>query len=775
MSDGYILPAGRVISPAKLNIPKAREMARALERGQLRWVELVECRRVELDGKSTDAPSESAETIVLDVEVEVPQRKAYDIRRKERLSVTFWPEDNSYPEVLALREGFPKIPHLNFNPYEVPPSLCLFDEPYSEIRLRWTAPWFVEWIRTWLASTAAGTLHTRDQALEPLLFGSQTILILPSDLFSEGAERPERLSIHAVNSGNDRVTLLGERPGQDAADQGALKLIATIIHGEPQEHGVIRRQPRNLSELHEFLEAAGVDLLGTLRRRLDEWRSDQDVLNRSLIIIATLPKTRASASAVESTDIWAFLCMRSTSQSGNRTESHLTGRDINQFLSVGEIGERIDLWQFHNGVPGLLIGAGTPRKGEDVSVYLLNPTLYLSRGAAARFNGLPARDARRVTAVGMGALGSQVFLNLVRAAFGEWVAIDKDFLLAHNLARHALFGMMTGSPKSVQMAGLANSVIDGKPIAEAIVADVLNPREAASRVSLALGGAEVIADFSASVAVARYLARDVKSDARRVSLFLNPRGTDIIMLGEDSERRIPLDALEMQYYRFLTNEPALHEHLKRPESTIRYAHSCRDLSSSIPQDLVALHAATGSRAMRHALTAGEATIAIWHAEEDGSVRRFGFDPAPIVERSFGNWTVCADMYLLEKVRNARMERLPNETGGSLIGSFDTQRRIVYVVDALPSPPDSEEHHTGYVRGHQGLGEGVERVKIITDGNLRYVGEWHSHPPPYDTTPSNDDHDLFQWLSDLMAGDGLPPLMLIVAGNDEYAWFLETMP
>jgi integrative and conjugative element protein (TIGR02256 family) len=776
MSDGYIPVNGRLISPAELRIPKAREVARALEPGRMRWVKMVECRRLELpDGDVVEPSSDCDETIVFDVEVELPQRRACDIRRRERLSVTFWADDRAYPEVLALREDFPQVLHLNFRSFEIPRSLCLFEEPYSELKLRWTAPWFIEWTRSWLAGTAAGTLHAADQALEPLLFGSRTSLVLPSDLFSVGAERPERLTVYAVNSGNDRVALLAERPVLGAAEQNPLRLVATVLHGEPQQHGAIRSQPRNLSELHEFLESADLDLLGTLRGRLLEWREDPSLLRSPLIIIALLPKKRDGSGPVEATDAWAFLCMRPESERAGRREAQLSGRDLHQLLSIGEIGERVGLWQLHGGVPGMLVGGGERGRGQDVPLHLLNPSLYLTREAASRLNGIPTRDSRRITAIGAGALGSQVFLNLVRAAYGEWKVIDKDFLLAHNLARQALFGMMVGSPKAEQAAQLANSVIDGEPIAEPIVADVLEPSEAEGRLHTAFEGADVIADFSASVAVARHLARDVKSDARRVSLFLNPRGSDLVLLAEDAARNIPLDVLEMQYYRLLTEEGhALGQHLRPPDGLVRYAHSCRDLSATIPQDHVALHAATGSRALRRALSGDDAVITVWQADEEGNIRSVKAEPSPMFVEEKGDWTIYTDARLLDKVRRARAARLPKETGGALIGSFDMQRKIVYVVDTLPSPPDSKEQRTSYIRGHVGLNEGVERVKGITAGNLRYVGEWHSHPPEYDAKPSGDDRDLFGWLSDLMAEDGLPPLMLIAGESDQFAWFIEDM-
>ena len=54
--------------------------------------------------------------------------------------------------------------------------------------------------------------------------------------------------------------------------------------------------------------------------------------------------------------------------------------------------------------------------------------------------------------------------------------------------------------------------------------------------------------------------------------------------------------------------------------------------------------------------------------------------------------------LLAKLSSLREPKLPNETGGVLLGSFDVERRILYIADALPSPPDSEEWPTLYIRG-----------------------------------------------------------------------------
>lgn len=186
-------------------------------------------------------------------------------------------------------------------------------------------------------------------------------------------------------------------------------------------------------------------------------------------------------------------------------------------------------------------------------------------------------------------------------------------------------------------------------------------------------------------------------------------------------------------------------------------------------------AAVGSRALRVALDSEDAAVAVWQAGEDGSVRALRVSPSPAVVERKGDWTIRTDERLLEKARAIRSEKLPNETGGVLIGAFDTHHRVVYVVDVLPAPPDSREQPTGFIRGFHGLTESVERIEKVTAGQLTYVGEWHSHPLGHGVTPSADyDRKLFEWLRAKMAADGLPPLMLIVGDRGRHGWYLEAM-
>jgi hypothetical protein len=338
----------------------------------------------------------------------------------------------------------------------------------------------------------------------------------------------------------------------------------------------------------------------------------------------------------------------------------------------------------------------------------------------------------------MGALGSQVFLNLIRAADGEWTTIDKDILLPHNLVRHAAYGAASGFAKAEFAAFVANNTIEEPITAQAIVADVLEPGKKAEAVAQAFSESEIILDLSASIAVARHLALDVQARARRISLFLNPAGDDLVLLAEDAERKFTLDSLEMQYYRMIINDSGLKGHLAPPAGQIRFSTSCREVSNQILPESVALCAAVGTSALRQILTGKAAALMVWRKTEESEVKKFSVEPALVSVAAVEDWTIKTDEHLLAEIKNRRKESLPVETGGVLLGSYDMQRRIIYVAETLPAPADSIERETHFIRGSYGLKPQVEVIQEATLGNLQYVGEWHSHPPKYSSNPSKDD-------------------------------------
>ena len=83
-------------------------------------------------------------------------------------------------------------------------------------------------------------------------------------------------------------------------------LIRPAFVAEAQPHGLIRRSPANLAELHDFLLAGKLDLLSELRKRMKAWDNPK-LAGAFPIFIVALPLTREAAGSVEASDIWAFV------------------------------------------------------------------------------------------------------------------------------------------------------------------------------------------------------------------------------------------------------------------------------------------------------------------------------------------------------------------------------------------------------------------------------------------------------------------------------------
>lgn len=724
-----------------LKVTKAKDLARRLVANQVPFASFVECR--------TDV---LGEVVVMDLDVEVPQLCAHDIRRRERLAVRFDYSDLRYPLVSPLRDDFPDVPHLNLTDEGEPKCICLFDLPYADIRSRLTMPMFVERIREWLRLTSRGELHAADQPLEPLLVGGIGTIILPHAVLDrpDPAAVPVALTLTRQKDRRGKLVLVAESAAKTSVAPSVPVFAGAVFYAEPRTHGLLTVRPTTIAALHDFLQVCGDDFLGKLRSALRNWIHSPDALTARLVIIVVAPKTRDVGGRAESCDIWAFLADKTISQ----------------------LGVDVGVFELHNGVVGQLMKIDEALRGENTSIDLLNATTSLSRDRSAFLSGRDKADNRLIVAIGVGALGSQVAVNAARIAYGRWTLVDGDLFLPHNIPRHSLPAGVVGVPKALGVAVFANAVSDSTDTAfDGLAADVLDPEGDGDLLAERLVAAELIVDMSASVTVGRYLSRVAVGNARRLSLFLNPTGTDLVLLSESSDRCSQLDVVEMQYYRMLLRDSALAEHLAPPADRVRYGRSCRDVSVRISQELVGQHAAIGMRAIRSAADSDPACIRVWRSKLDtGEVALHEAEVQPTVRYTVGGWTVVLDRGFLRSVAQSRLDRLPSETGGVLLGSFDLDRHIVYVVDTLATPPDSDERPTWFIRGSLGLPQSVAVAADVTGGQVEYIGEWHSHPRGHSCHPSIADAKLFAWLNDCLGALGLPATMLIVGDDEAIAVF-----
>ena len=722
---------GPVIAEGDLALPKAQGVVRYAKTAD--YVRLIECRR-RIDG---------VETVVCDLDIELPQRPVNPITPIERVAILFRPTDDFYPDVVSLRTDFPDVIHLNARAPGRPKSFCLYLEAYVELQLHWTPHLFVERIRSWLAKTADGTLHPEDQVLELLVLLPYGTLVVPRELASAKEAPLQLYVVRAVDGAEERSVWIAE-PGT-AGDDPKREFVAACFDCPPQTHGVIRSAPQDLAQLQQFLAPTGLDIIAETRALVAEWKKTdlfRQVQSAKLFLILRLPKQRVAGGDVEVIERLAFLCDCTLKDLDARLEAFEVAHDYKGIIEIPE----------------------SVATRANITLLAFDVTEQFSPQRAAELSDVAA-DSRPFCLLGAGAVGGQIIDTFLRSGFGTWTVIDNDRLLPHNLARHRLTGFFVGQRKASATADLMNDLF-GREVGAALSVDVLRPGDKREALDAATGKATAICDCTASVPVARAIAAGEVKARRAASIFLNPSGDALVVLAEDDRRRCRLDWLEMQYYREVALNPILVGHL-RTGSTTRYSNSCRDITARISQESINLFAGIGSRAFRDALSCDDALISIWQLDSGLQVRRVDIAPEPLVAADIGGWRVCTDNPLLHPLNTVRQLRLPNETGGVLLGSYDMQRRIIYVAAMLPSPPDSEEWPTSYKRGSVGLATAVADIADRTLLNIEYVGEWHSHPAGAGTDMSGIDKIAMKEIAGEMAKAGLPGLMLIVGDGGAY--------
>ena len=278
----------------------------------------------------------------------------------------------------------------------------------------------------------------------------------------------------------------------------------------------------------------------------------------------------------------------------------------------------------------------------------------------------------------------------------------------------------------------------------------------------AIRDANVLVDATTTLDVPRdWSMRDLP---RTASVFLTPSGLGAVLLLENEARSIRVAALEAQYYRSILHQDWGDEHLRHTHP-VQVGHGCRDRSVILSAGQVTLHAALLDQGLRRALASPLAAIHLWIMDErTGAVSFHDTLVHAVKHLTRGAWTVYWDANLEADLHTMRAAALPDETGGILLGVVDHKVHTIHLVEACPAPRNSSASPNSFIRGTVGVEDTRQRCLIRTGGIVDYVGEWHSHPHVASACPSVTDVTLLARLSEALAADGVPALM-VIAGHE----------
>jgi len=695
------------------------------------YVSLVECRCF----KDWDLVS-------FDLVIERPQRPVYDIRSVESITVCFQRSEPGGFSVLVPRPDFPDTPHQSLMIEGFPAGLCIDDRPWQDTKSFYTAAELMGRLSGWFEKACQGELHGAAQPLDPLFIpDNSSEIILQADFWST-VERNAPLFIWAADKETKCLFVSGRRPGNVVGNN--LRCMAVHCSIQPQAMARMKRAPRDLGQLSDFLTGAGVDFQDVLERRIKDWIQGQNENGEGMRLtcfLISMPQINPATKQVGITETVAFVSP----------------------FSPGEIGEKMG-FLYRNGSDEAkevnflpTFGARVSMENtRDIQVQMSFVHSEFDAEGAAVLSGGDHADNRRILMVGAGSAGSTISETLVRQGLFKWTLVDNDTLLPHNIARHTLTGQFVGQKKAVALAGRLNLIRPDVDVRH-VVENFLAPKDRGA-LDERIAEAELILDASASVPVSRWVS-DLPGTSRRMCAFFSPDGRSGIVMIEDQARTITLRDLEAAYLREVLVNDRLQDHLGAA-NRMQYTGACRSLTNRIPMASIQILSGIISAEIASGSKIPASTLKIWTIDDQGVGKiSVAGETCRLSERG---WTVAMPVSLKDELRSKRSAALPDETGGSLMGMIDFERRRIDVVGALAPPADSVGTTDSFTRGVSRLKMGIEAAASRAGNQIRYIGEWHSHPEGMSSAPSKTDLAQILQLKHAMEIEGLPAISVIVA-------------
>jgi integrative and conjugative element protein (TIGR02256 family) len=687
------------------------------------------------------------EYLVVDVTCDqVPSRNSYGILYRERLLLEIDLDEKQLIHVLALRKNFPVLLHQNQTRMGTPAQLCLyFDSPNNVLRT-WTPQNFLKRIIWWLEKSSRGELHASDQPVEGLFFYSKFELVLPSN-FKELQDAGTAFTFIIGSERQDKgMTIFAWPVGSPELINNNRRVSVIELALPPVVHSQVEQSPYNMGDLVNLFQSKNINLIDFLKTNLTVTEGGVDIATDCImtVIVITVPIKRTQDSEPERVSNYAF------------------------FLPVGLLALGINmgfLMRHENKVFNDAMGNVDISEEASWRPQLIDnmTVLHFNSAETSRIKSGIINPGPTGIVVGIGALGSVLLDLWTRNGWGVWTVIDEDHLKPHNLIRHVGVAADVGLSKVDVAVQHAYSITLGATKVVGINADGCEFSNQSLLDAHKLSS--LVVDASTTINYPRLVSKrdDV---SRHISVFITPNGDSSALLAEDQDRQIRLRTLEAQYYRALINQELGKHNLYDTGGSFISGSSCRDISFIMPYSKIMNHATTLSEQVITASEATTAAIRVWNrSNTDGNVNSYHIDPEPEICMSIDGFDIYIDEGLVRKIKALRAQRLPNETGGILLGYYDFNIKTIVIVDVLSAPADSLESPISFERGIKGTQEQVQAIAKMTADMVGYIGEWHSHPPGHSAKPSNDDYYQIVFLSLGMAEDGLPAISLIVGEND----------
>jgi proteasome lid subunit RPN8/RPN11 len=413
---------------------------------------------------------------------------------------------------------------------------------------------------------------------------------------------------------------------------------------------------------------------------------------------------------------------------------------------------------------------------EEVAVlqYIHNQPLTLQ--LAQKISGVEFIPPGINLAVGCGALGSKILSHLGRSGYVNFIVIDKEKLSAHNLARHALFADHIGRNKAEALAEEIKKLYPANSILMTGLSSHIDPTMS-DEVS---NGFKWIFDFTASESFFNTLVKADKLTSPNICrVLISDHGQMGVTMLEGANRNPRIDDLQISVVAAYKSNPWVTDWLNREadqsqskDVELNIGVGCNSETTVIADDLISLHASYASIVIKKEME---------NTEHSGKIflSRVGQEGLPLIQTDFISikpfvlyhtvnesiWEIRYMKTVIDTMKSQMGLKMPNETGGVLIGSVNYSTHTIHVMDIITEPADSASTDVYFLRGIEDLPEQVLEITQNTGGQLGYVGEWHSHPFGPNKLSSTDMRSVMSFKKDFEIQEIPLPVFLTVVTPD----------
>jgi len=376
------------------------------------------------------------EALVLSIKVSLPSRSPFGILKNEKIAVCYSNHESLLLKACSLRKNFPDIPHLNLTTKDQPRELCLFDVQFMDHMYNQTYIDFVVRIKKWLDRAAVGELHLDEQPMEPFLMDSTGDFVLDSETYERiirGESGFEIFPTHFLQPNESTYRYYIEVGSHKKPDRKNLFAIL-CIKSEPNSNQCINHRPQNYLDLYNLLiNKLSIDLNKEIYRFIENCYRTKDrgkvYLGKYLILVLCIPRLNSKNQSLIP-EIVVF---------------HFNKKLVEIGLSIGCLRQQAKKKQ--KGYIYILQDDFNMRE-EALKKIKIDPFKVIrpfTKQLAINMANIP-EDIINTTfsVIGLGALGSQLVLNLARQGILNWWLVDEDTLLPHNFARHGVSSFYRG-------------------------------------------------------------------------------------------------------------------------------------------------------------------------------------------------------------------------------------------------------------------------------------------------------------------------------------------